>query len=459
MFEKLRKIRNEESGAAMITALLFVVVMLFLIASISVTAISGLQKAKESQESTNLSIVVDSAVSNAISVANNPAPISASATKDISDYEGLENAVYGVSNSSNDITSQEGKYNWLWYVEGIQDAVVGESYDIIAIAYKDQPSDVNSKRVRVRLQALPVVSAQYDSVGKVRYAPIAMGNFSFGLLGANGMTINDGATVKSYNSALVSNPVAANDTRIGTVSSNKNIAINGTNVNSVSRATLLDGSSTDVPYERCTTAANCAGKINSFAYGVDIISISNMVVQKCPLAANQYPDWKASLAQYNGVIDPSTQGSCFNNVIFDKDSEVANGYGSGKPAEMYIAGNVTVNAGINVNQNPLRKGPLTLRIYSAAGSTAKFNSGTIADPTVFSGMVAGHNFACSDSGALPADGKALIFKGALACNTVSLGAGTQAWWDQQTVQVLGVGKDRSIKTIWSPTTYDAQYNG
>lgn len=457
MFEMIRKARQEESGAAMITALLFVIVMLFLIASISVTAISGLQKAKSSQEGTNLSMVVDSAVSNAISVANNPAPTGSTTTKDIGDYEGFDNAVYGVSSSSPDATSEEGKYKWLWYVEGIQDAVVGESYDIIAIAYKNDFTDVNSKRVRVRLQALPVITAQYDSTGKVRYSPIAMGAFSYGLLGINGVTLNDGATVKSYNSALISDPVDANDTRIGTVSSNKNIAINGTNPNAISRAMLLDGSSTNIPYDRCTTAANCDGKIESFAYGIDVVSISNMVVQKCPLGANQYPDWKSSLNA--GVIDPNLQGSCFNNVIFDQDTEVANGYGSGKPVEMYIAGNVTVNAGVSVNQNPLRKGPLTLRIYSAAGSFAKFNSGTIADPTRFSGMVAGHNFACTDTGAAASAGKALIFKGSLACDTVTLGAGTQAWWDQQTVQVIGAGKDRNIKTVWSPTTYDAQYNG
>lgn len=460
MFTAIREARRDESGAAMITALLFVIVMLFLISSISVTAISGLQKAKESQESTNLTMVVDSAVSNAISVANNPAPTGPSTTRDIGDYEGLSKAVYGVSNSSPDPANEEGKYKWLWYVEGIQDAVVGESYDIIAIAYKNEYTDVNAKRVRVRLQALPVITAQYGLTGKVFYDPIPMGAFSYGFLGTNGVTLNDGATVRSYNSAIVAsgNPLPTDDTRIGTVSSNMNIAINGTNPNAVSRAVLLDGSSTNIPYDRCTTAANCEGKIESFAYGINVVSISNMVIEKCPLNASQYPDWRASLR--GGVIDPSTQGNCFNNVIFDANTEVANGYGSGKPAEMYIAGNLTVNPGVEVNQNPLRKGPLTLRIYSAAGSIAKFNSGNSAtDPTIFSGMVAGHNFACSDSGVAAEAGKVLIFKGSLACNTVSFSGGTQAWWDQQTVQAVGAGKDRNIQTIWSPTTYDAQYNG
>lgn len=457
MFKLIREARKEESGAAMITALLFVIVMLFLISSISVTAISGLQKAKESQESTNLSMVVDSAVSNAISVANNPAPVNSTETKDISDYEGFSKAVYGVSNSSNSATTEDGKYKWLWYVEGIQDAVVGESYDVIAIAYKNEVTDVNAKRVRVRLQALPVIVANYGDSGKVYYSPIAMGAFSYGLLGTNGVTLNDGASVRSYNSALVSNPVEANDTRIGTVSSNKNITINGTNVNAINRAVLLDGSSTNIPYDRCSTAANCAGKIESYAYGINVVSISNMVIQKCPLNASSYPDWRASLN--GGVLNPETQGSCFNNVIFDIDTDVANGYASGKPVEMYIAGNVTVNAGVEVNQNELRRGPLSLRIFSAAGTFAKFNSGTSTDPTIFSGMIAGHNYTCSDTGAAPEAGKKLIFKGALACSTVSLGAGTEAWWDQQTVQVLGAGKDRNIKTVWSPTSYDAQYTG
>jgi hypothetical protein len=458
MFKMIREARREEGGAAMITALLFVIVMLFLVSSISVTAISGLQKAKESQEGTNLSMVVDSAISNALSVANNPAPINSTDTKDIGDFQGLAKAAYGVSNSSPDPTSDEGKYKWLWYTEGVKDAVVGESYDIIAIAYKDQPNDVNAKTVRVRLQAMPTMSATYKDNGKIAYGPTLMGSFSYGLLGTNGVTIGDGATVKSYNSALQFNdPTAADDTRIGTVSSNANILVNGTDANSVSRIILLDGNSLNIPYDRCTTSANCDGKIESFAYGVNLAEISNEVIKKCPNGASSYPDWKASVN--GGVINPATQGTCFNNMIFDQDTDVAQGYSSGKPVELFIAGNITVNAGIEVNQRADRRGPLALRIYSAAGTNAKFNSGTVADPTKFSGMVEGHNFACSDSGVAAAAGKKLIFKGALACNTISFAGGTQAWWDQQTVQVLGVGLDRSIKTVWTPTSYEAQYNG
>lgn len=459
MFKAMRELRRNESGAAMITALLFVIVMLFLLASISLTAISGLEKAKSAQISTNLATVVDSAVSNALSAANNPAPDPSNPGrfKDISDYEGIANAVYGVSNSSDGINSTEGNYKWLWYVEPINDAVVGESYDIVAKAFKDNYTDVNTKTVRVRLQAIPVVVADYMPSGKISYSPIAMGTFSYGLLGVNGLTLNEGAKVQSYNSALHPNPVDANATRNGTVSSNKLVAINGVgNISAADRVVLLGGNSENIPFDRCTTAENCGGKVVSYAYEINTISIANMVLEKCPNNASTYPDFIASTR--GGVFDPSVHGNCFNNVVFDVDTELPFGYGSGKAAEMYIAGNVTVNAGIEVNENDSRGGPLALRIYSAAGTMAKFNSGTATDPTKFSGMVSGYNYVCTDTNAAPSAGKVLIFKGALACNTVILGAGTQAWWDQQTVQVLGAGKDRNIRTVWSPTTYDANYN-
>jgi hypothetical protein len=449
MFNHIRAVRRNEEGAAMITALLFVIVMLFLLASISVTAISGLDKAKTAQAGTNLTSVVDTAINNAVSTANYPAP-----GKDISDFEGLSKAVYGVADFSTDNSSST-KYKWLWYVEGVSDAVLGESYDIVAKAYRNDYTDADAKTVRVRLQALPVDRAQYLSTGVVSYSPIAMGSFAYGFMGLNGFTMNDGATVKSYNSALNLNPVPANDTRIGTVSSNKLVAVNTTATDSVSRIVLLSGSSSPIPVDRCTTTANCAGKLESFAYAISVDSISRMVLAKCPLGASSYPDWKASLN--GGVFNPDVQGNCFNNVIFDTNTEVSGAYSSGKAAEMYIAGNVTVNAGVEVNESDLRGGPLALRIYSAAGTFAKFNSGTAADPTKFSGMVAGQNYACSDSNALPADNKSLILRGSLACDTITLGAGTQAWWDQQTVQVLGAGNDRNIQTVWTPTSYDAEY--
>lgn len=449
MFSHMRAVRRNEEGAAMITALLFVIVMLFLLASISVTAISGLDKAKSAQASTNMTSVVDTAINNAIATANYPAQ-----GKDISNYQGIENAVYGVADFSSD-SSANTSYKWLWYVEGVSDAVIGESYDIVATAYSNDYTDADAKTVRVRLQALPVDRAQYLSTGVISYSPIAMGAFAYGFMGLNGFTMNDGSSVKSYNSALNLNPVDANDTRIGTISSNKLVAVNTTATDSVSRIVLLSGSSSPIPVDRCTTTANCSGKLESFAYAISVDSISNMVIKKCPLGANQYPDWKASLN--GGVFNPDTQGNCFNNVIFDTNTEVSGGYSSGKAAEMYIAGNLTVNAGVEVNENDLRGGPLALRIYSAAGTQAKFNSGTATDPTKFSGMVAGQNYACTDSNALPADNKVLVLRGSLACDTITLGAGTQAWWDQQTVQVLGAGSDRNIQTVWTPTSYDPEY--
>lgn len=443
------KHRNDESGAAMITALLFVVIMTFLITSISITAISGLQKTKSAAEATGLAVVVDSALSNAVAFANNPMP-----GKDLDDRLGLAKAQYGVSTFANiSSTSTDGQYKWLWYTERVKDAVIGESYDIIAMAYVNAPTDINSRTVRVRMQALPVQYASYKINNAITYAPIPSGAFSWGLLGSNGVVVGAGASVKSYNSATVADPVASSDTKNGTVSSNANIDILGTDVNSVKRIVMLKGDSSSIPVDRCTTTANCTGKMTSFAYAIGLESISEKVRSECPNAASSYPDWKASAK--GGEIDIDSDGKCFNNVIFDTNTNVSSSYSSGNPATMYIAGNITLNAGVQVNQNALRGGPLALRIYSAAGTSSKLNSGTTAAPSRFSGMIAGLNLACTDTGGT---GKALIIKGSLACNTIKLGAGTQVWWDQQTVQVIGAGKDRTITTIWSPTSYDPQYN-
>lgn len=439
--------RQDESGAAMITALLFVIIMTFLITSISITAISGLQKSKAAQEATGLSIVIDSALSNATSFANNPMP-----GKDLEQRVGLANAQYGISTFANaNASSGEGKYKWLWYTERVKDAVVGESYDIIAIAYVNAPTDLNSRKVRVRLQAIPVTFAKYEETGYVTYAPIPTGAFNWGILGTNGVNVASGASVKSYNSAAVSDPVNANNTNNGSVSSNENISIAGTDVNSVKRVVMLRGNADDMPIDRCTTTANCKGKMVSFAYAIGLESISEKVRKECPLAATAYPNWTAST--YSGEINPEEDGKCFNNISFNAKSDVANGYSSGNPAEIYALGNISVTAGVSVNQNAARGGPLALRVYSAAGTSATLSSGTDSAPTKFAGLIAGVNLDCKTS-----ETGIFIYKGSMACHKINLGTGTTVWWDQQTVQVLGAGKDRTINTIWSLASYSPEYN-
>lgn len=448
MLNKFKILRQDESGAAMITALLFVIIMLLVTTSISITAIAGLQKSQDARDKAGMEVTVGSAVSNAVAFANNPA-----SGRDLEDHLGFDNAVYGVSTATSD-TLIDGRYKWLWYYERVNDAVVGESYDIVAKSYVSQPDDISSRTVRVRLQSTPVKGARYLDNGRIIYAPIPMGAFSWGLLGVKNVTLNGNASVRSFNSAYVSDPVIADDTKNGTISTNDTIALNGTNTASLKQIYLLQGNSENIPVDRCTTTANCLNKIKSYAYGVELVSIANKVVDSCPLNANQYTDWKAS--EHDGILNSETDGTCFNNIIFDVNTELALGYSSGNPVELNIAGNITVNAGVKVNQNELRGGPLALRIYSAAGNSAKFNSGpSTINPTKFAGMVAGYNFHCTDSGAT---GKSLIIEGSLACDRVTFGEGTQVWWDQQTVQVLGAESDRSILTIWTPTSYQLEYN-
>lgn len=448
MLKRLKTLRGEEGGAAMITALLFVIIMTLVTTSISITAVAGLQKSQEARDKAGMEVTVGTAVSNAVAFANNPAP-----GKKLDDHLGFAKAVYGVSTATSD-TVLDGRYKWLWYYERVNDAVTGESYDIVAKSYINQPTDVASRTVRVRLQSTPLSGARYMDSGKVVYAPIPMGAFSWGIMGIKNITLNGNASVRSFNSAYVYAPTAADDTHNGTISSNDTVTINSNNTSALKQIVLLQGSSENIPVSRCTTTANCVNKMKSFAYGIELISISNKAIEACPLNANQYPDWKAS--EHSGVLNPVTDGTCFNNIIFDVNTELPLGYSSGKPVEIHIAGNLTVNAGVKVNQNELRGGPLALRIFSAAGSSAKFNSGpSTTNATRFAGMVAGYNFFCTDSAAA---GKSLVITGALACDRVTFGEGTQIWWDQQTSQVLGAASDLSIDRIWTPTSYQLEYN-
>lgn len=436
MFENMRELRKSEDGAAAIIAILFTIIILFTVFIMATLAISGIVKQSESRDSANISNNVNIAISNAVALANNPLP-----GNSIQSHIGIENAVYG-ENETGENVSHKGK--WLWYVETDTDISSGVGYIVNATGYYNEPTDDNSRTLKVKLQQTKVVSSNYLPGGNISYTPIAFGNFAWGVMGSDSVNVNSGASVYSFNSKVNQSPTIEDDLGTGTISSNGPLTMNLKNTDDINRVLALNNGIDVSTLGRCSDSLSCDGKVIPYSFNVDLSDFTNVIKATCPLSANSYPNFVSSAN--NGDIDNNTQGQCFNNILFDTDTKVSIFHNTNNPARMYALGSVTINPSVKVNQSYINGGPLSLRIYSSDDSII-LKGGTVSDKTIFSGFIGGDKLECNTD---TDKNKPLILKGGLSCRNVTLNEGVTVWLDMEMWNSLNLDNSVNIGSIWLP---------
>lgn len=437
---------KDENGSAMVSALLVMMLMLFIVGTMTTFAITGLNKGSDIKEVNQSQLSADSAISNALYVANNPA-----AGQSLEAHLTVNNAVYGIIDPTVANAGKDGQYKWRWYAEKVPTTFAGLAYDIYATGYKTTPTDDSARTFRVRFHSMQTRGASYEPTGAA-YNPTPSSVFSWGALGANGVALNDTSRLYSYNSQAVSNPVLSDNLNHGRAGSNRAITYGAGSVfNNLSF--LANNKNNPVDATRCTGARCTNAYMTKYSYGLQLTSLNSYIDSKCPNAT--YPDWVAS--QKAGLYAPATDAAkCWGNVIFDVDTNVPSQFSSGNPAFLYAKGNITVKPGVQVNTTSSTDGgPLKFRIYSRGGTTATVEAGPAIDPTKFVGLMMGSALKCDigkDTTALGTGATTIIY-GALACDTVLMNAGSTLWWDEQTSQITG-DTDVSTKFIWSAVSYD-----
>lgn len=429
----------------MIIALLLMLMLLSIVVTMTAMALTGLTKGKAAQDFTALSNAADSAVNNAMVLANNPG-----VAQSISAHVGPANAVYGSVDADVTNPGGDGKYLWRWYAQSVPTKFAGLSYDVYATGYKNDPNEASARKLRVRVESLAAYSASYGPLGST-YEATSDGMFAWGALGLNSAELKGSASLYSFDSRAILVPSSSLDN-----THNARFATNGKLTYSAASiwdkmAFLQTGDANPVDSTRCVGARCDKAYWNTYSYGINLDHIQDTSQAQCPNAT--YPDWVASTR--GTMVNPSTQGQCFGNIIFDQNTTLSGNYSSGNPAVMYAKGNVTVKAGVDVNiANVSGKGPLALRIYSRAGSTLNVERGITTDPTRFMGMVGGAGLNCDIGSASALTGTPLTkFYGSVACNNITVQDATELWWDEQTIQVMGVtAPDATF--VWSATTYE-----
>lgn len=436
---------RREDGSAMIIALLATFMLLSIVGTMTTLAMTGLTKGRTTQDFTALSNAADSAVNNALALSNNPG-----VAQSISAHVGPSKAVYGSVDADVTNPGGDGKYLWRWYVQAVPTKFAGLTYDLYATGYKKDPNEATARNIRVRLESLAAYSATYGSLG-VSYVATSEGMFAWGALGLNSVELKGNASIYSFDSRAVLVPASsADNTHNGRYATNGKLTYTTTSAWD-QMSFLLAGDENPVDSSRCVGTRCDDAHENKYSYGIDLDHIQTDSQAKCPNAT--YPDWVASAK--GNLINPLSQGQCFGNITFDQNTTLSGNYSSGNPAVMYAKGNVTVKAGVDVNvANVSGRGPLALRIYSRSGSTANIEKGITTDPTRFMGMIGGAGLNCDIGSASALTGTALTkFYGSVACNKITIEDQTELWWDEQTIQVMGVNSPDAT-FIWSATTYE-----
>lgn len=437
--------QHREDGSAMIIALLLMLMLLSLVATMTTMAMTGLAKGRATQDYTALSNAADSAVNNALALSNNPG-----VAQSISAHVGPANAVYGSVDAGVTNPGGDGKYLWRWYVQAVPTKFAGLSYDLYATGYKNDPNEATARKLRVRLESLAAYSASYGPLGS-SYEATSDGMFAWGALGTNSVELKGSASIYSFDSRAILMPSStANNTNNGRMATNGKITYTPTSKWN-QMAFLLTGEANPVDSTRCIGDRCDAAHQNKYSYGIDLKHIQTDSQTRCPNAT--YPDWVASTK--GNIVNPLSQGQCFGNIIFDQNTTLSGNYSSGNPAVMYAKGNVTVKAGVDVNIATVSgRGPLSLRIYSRSGSALNVERGITTDPTRFTGMIGGAGLNCDIGSASALVGTPLTkFYGSVACNNITIQDATEVWWDEQTIQVMGVTSPDAT-FVWSATTYE-----
>lgn len=431
----LRNKRKDETGSTMLMAIMFMIIMLALVATMTGLAIGSMKATMAIRDATYFDVATNTAVSDALLLANNPTKnVVTGATIDSIDmHVGQANAKFGTISGDTGI-------KWRWYAIPVPKSVTGLSYDIIATGYRSDPNEVNFARsITARMASFPTSGAM--RVGdSVFYRPTEDSIFSWGVFGATGTSISGSTSVKSYNS---SDGSTGTDAPLG---SNEIITITPTST--VPVISVMNSYPGHTSKERCIGTSCTPQTITEYTYGVDLSVIQEWVAAACPLAS--YPDINIS-----GTSLPLTSGSrisCFNNVTVSGNVPVdlARGASSGNPELIYIKGNLTVSPGTTFNTNNGNTSVSGAIVYKVYTSGATVNIGTSAptgSPTTDFRALLTSSGKCSVGTA----GFTTITYGALVCNNFSSTGTTTLNWDDQTEQITGDVSE--TRRIWNVLEY------
>lgn len=438
---KLRNRNADEQGSAMIFTLVITIIALSIVTTVTAFGLANLQKTMFTQSYANNGLAAETALQNAVQAANSTqgATILRNAlTTDPASSNSIKGTI------SKEYASGLGTQKWVWYTERISQSSATNKYYIHAIGYVNSPTEQAARHYRAVIESVADMRGTYDpNTNIITYQPNEKAIAQWGMLGSKSATLWGNVKVKSFLSENTLNPTSS--TGFGQVASNGVITVGQGNAIGIDNVELLNYNVSDP--NRCMTLTECATiRQVQVSYKTDLTEVKTVVVTACPL--DNYPIWTASAN--GGVLEPG----CYNSLNFDTNTTISGLYNDNTPARVYIKGDIKQTASVSVNAN---NSPLALQIFSQGGTSAVFNQSMTTTPTVFNGIIAGGALTCTDnssSNSSSASAKLKIF-GALACDNLNFGGGTELWWDELSTYIGGDATN--VRKLWYITKYEEIY--
>lgn len=449
MLNLLQKKRQDESGAGIIIAVLVMVIMVAILTLMTYTSVRSLEKGSSIQNLNASQNAADTAIANMFATVNG---VQNRNNVEIEKHIGKAKARYGTFQANEiDPNIGDGSYTWKWWAEKPAEFATGTTYDITAVGYLNEETEPEARTLKVQISSTTTEGVSYDPDNSVAYIATIGGSFAFGGLGTSRVETGENVKMNTYNSnnlqpitpLLDQGNLASNGSMLLGNGTKGKLIFLGLRANKVIDETVCSGTA-------CGTNAN-----NSYDYKTSLSYSRAQALAKCPASVTA-PDWIAS--KNNGVIAYDSGVKCYNNIIFDVDTNLSAVFSTGNPAVMYARGNVTVKPGVEVSrQNSNVRGPYALQIVGSGATKFNMEHGQLTNATKFTGVVVGANMECNIGTGTGTDSTATNygtnFYGSVACNTLKVGKNTTMWWDNQLDKVTKEGS-LSSKKIWSATSYE-----
>lgn len=455
-FRKLvSRARKNESGAAMIIALLLATVLLAMIATMTAVTVRSSEKSAATKDNIYYSQAADAAIANAV--------LSANQAGGLEFLESKGKATWQTSPQTTEFTTDGITVYSSWYVNKIPSADGSMHYELYAAGYKTAPTDADAVVLRIRMEGLNISDTDIGDDGAIRYStdnPLTVMR--------QGFFATDFIKVATRGAGFYRYAPSAPVTPTGASS---NVSTNGyvhfpfsPNPSPFPIETLsfynAPNLSEDNLGPRCygTTIGDgrCfAADVKAFQSAFNIKDLAPKVQQECsgvtPIA------WNVTGTDAEGnVLNPNVPGKdivCLSSLQVNGHLAAPSVYNAARPLTVYVTGDITVNAGSNLS--PLQVAsptytPDALRIISLGTSI----NGTVSTDTSGLSQITASIIAPNANCFMGSENARVVYRGSLACKTLTLtNSGTSLNFAPDTLTTANNG-DATTKWTWRSTSYE-----
>lgn len=429
LLDRLNNKRSAENGYSLMLAVLLMVIMLAVVASLTATVIAGTQKSGQTRDYTFNSLAADAALNDALLTANTETLTDG--VTSLINHIGPENAKTGILSPHENPLSN---INWMWYAVPTPSSAPYTDYQIYASGYRgNEPDAERSHHMTARLTSFPVTGAIADSgTGNPVYQLPSRALWSKGAVGVDALTLDGEGSVYSYNSASGTTPPAINSsTPRSSIHTNGNVNFTGNYGGQASEVDFYGFQTGDNFEERCL--GNCLLPTRGFAHFFDSANYDNDLsisrdTSNGGFECSSYPNWRSSS---NGtVLNPSGNNRhlCFNDLTIDANTTIPTRFTTGAPLTVFVNGDLTFSPGMslqNAGHLDSSRGPLSLRLVVSGDVDIP---GHTTATTTLSGLVIATNGGVCTVGTA---NRSAEVRGAIACSDLRVIGQGKIWVDSQ----------------------------